>query len=352
MDFANTTSACREGSTGAVSPEQSLRTQEEGGWPVTDDPVPGVSGLVDWCRLLTQGAPDPEWLLEPFLPAGRLVALVGEAKAGKSLFALEAALALATGRAFLDRASREPRRVLYLDYEMCDADLAERVEDMGYGPDDHESLAGRLAYYQSPNLPVLNSPAGAAGLLELVDHHRPDVVFVDTLQRVFDGQENDAEPFQELYRLAWMPLRRRGVTVCRLDHTGHTEKRRPRGSSSKGDDVDVAWTLKATAAGIRLVRQASRMQWVPDSIDVLRCDDPPLHRLAGQRALPPGAAEWADVLDQLDAPDNLGERKLRTWLNEACRLAATSYQRAPRGEVLRAAMKLRAERTRPRLEVV
>jgi hypothetical protein len=305
--------------------------------------VPPVSGLVDWHELLTNGAPDPEWLLEPLLPLGRLVSVVAGAKTGKSLLLLEAGLALATGRPFLDTPKGEPKRVLYLDYEMTENDLAERVEDMGYGLEEQALLSENFAYYLSPNLPALNTAAGATQLLALADYHEPDLLIVDTLSRVFEGDENGAEAFQKLYRLAWMPLKQRGVTVVRADHTGHNESGRGRGSSAKGDDVDVAWTLKKSDAGVRIECKAARVSWVPKRFDLIRSDDgtAPIHRMAAARGWLPGTAEWVDLLNEIDAPADLGERKLRQWLNEPGRLAATGKDKPPRGNVLTAAIRLR-----------
>jgi len=318
----------------------------------TDAPVPSVSGLVDWVELFTNGVPDPEWLLEPFLPAGRLVSIVAAAKAGKSLFMLEAALALASGRGFLCQSAGDPKRVLYLDYEMTENDLLERIADMGYDEGDQAALTESFAYYLSPNLPALNTQSGASRLLTLVAHHRPDLLVVDTLSRVFDGDENSSETFLDLYRLVWLPLKARGVTVVRLDHSGHNEKGRGRGSSAKGDDVDVAWTLKPTASGIELTRGNSRVPWVPERVDMLRQTDAgaPIHRMSATRGMPPGSKEWADLLDLLDAPD-YGERRMRKWLNEPGRLDATERDRAPKGEVLRPAIKHRkVSRTAPDAE--
>ena len=336
----------------ALSPEEWERTQRAGEFAPKptlterepdDLPAPVTSGLVDWAELLTNGAPDPEWLIEPFLPAGRLVSIVAAAKAGKSLFLLEAALALATGKRFLDQRSGDPKRVLYLDYEMTENDLAERLEDMGYGENDHSALTDSFAYYLSPNLPALNTPTGATQLLTLVEHHRPDLLIVDTLSRVFDGDENASETFLELYRLVWLPLKAGGITVVRADHSGHNDTARGRGSSAKGDDVDVAWTLKPTDNGVKLERGNSRVSWVPERIDILRNGDagPPIHRMAAARGWPEGTAEWAALLDKLNAPANLGERKLRKWLNEPGRLDGTDKDKPPNGQTLTAAIKHR-----------
>ena len=51
--------------------------------------------------------------------------------------------------------SRKPIHVLYLDYEMTRADLRERLEDMGYGPD---ADLKRLHYALLPDLRPARHP--------------------------------------------------------------------------------------------------------------------------------------------------------------------------------------------------
>ena len=81
--------------------------------------------------------------------------------------------------------------VVYCDYEMTQADVVERLYDMGYGPDSDLS---RLCYALLPDL-VLDTPDGGKALMKLVDgvqqqwpeHHL--VVVVDTISRAVVGGE-------------------------------------------------------------------------------------------------------------------------------------------------------------------
>lgn len=79
------------------------------------DPWSSLGVTVDF----TQEAEPLDYLVEglPFAPGGKVNALAGPPKGGKSPFALLLAVSVATGRPFLDRRILQPGPVLYLDAE-------------------------------------------------------------------------------------------------------------------------------------------------------------------------------------------------------------------------------------------
>jgi hypothetical protein len=131
---------------------------------VTPTPTDRVelAHLVDWQKFWHQDHADEEWLAYPIIPKGRAIALYAPAKAGKSTIVLAVAAAVATGRRVLGQRRAEQVDVLYLDYEMTEADLLERLGELGYGPDDDLS---RLHYALLPSLPPLDTREGANAIL-------------------------------------------------------------------------------------------------------------------------------------------------------------------------------------------
>ena len=297
----------------------------------------GVNGLIDWFDIFHSVNPEgDDWLLEPLVPRQRLTAVVAEAKAGKSLLLLEAGLAVATGRPFLSHPRCEPRRVLYLDYEMTAADLRARASDMGYGGDDYDIVREMVAYYQLPGLAPLDTPEGAAQLLGLVDTHGPELVIVDTLGRAVEGEENSNDTGRNFYRLAALPVRARGITLVRADHLGKDRSRGPRGGSAKSDDVDLEWHLTRKRDVVTLKRALTRIPWPPQQLALQLHDESPLHRqIAG--GWHPRTPECVRLLDELGVPINVPYRRARELVREA-------GQTAPRNEVLRDALRFRKER--------
>lgn len=263
---------------------------------VTADVVRGPTPI-DWPEFWNREQRTEEWAIPQIVPAGRLVTMWAARKTGKSLLALDVAAAAATGRSSLGQAATEPISVVYLDLEMTEDDLQERLTDLGYGPDDDLSL---LHYYLLPTLPPLDDYAGGAALMALVELHQPTLVVIDTLARVVAGDENSADTYRAFYRATGLRLKQAGVAVLRLDHAGKELDRGERGSSAKGDDVDLSWQLREAGGGDYLLKRSySRIAWVPEQLKIRRQLDPLRHVIA-QDSWPAGTAPCADHLDRLD----------------------------------------------------
>jgi AAA domain len=224
-------------------------------------PSPNGDGLpvpLDWHALFKRET-DVDWLVEDVWPAGRQLHIFAARKTGKSLLMLWIAACLAAGRDPFTGRQREPIRVAYLDFEMTEDDVLERVEEMGFGPDDLEALR----YYLWPVLPPLDSNEGGTRLLRLVERDQAQAVVIDTVARVVNGGENDADTFRDFFVYTGMRLKRAGISLARLDHEGH-EAGRARGSSAKADDVDVVWRLQATDDGLALVKRRPACRGSPN----------------------------------------------------------------------------------------
>lgn len=271
---------------------------------------------VDWGNLLSAPDGPPQWCVPGLFECGESVALVGAAKAGKTLLALELSVALATGTNFLGR-SMAPSGVLYLDYENQRRNLALLVRQLGASPEE----LGLLNYQLLPRFAPLNTEVGAGQVLELVDRDKPALVVLDTLQRVVIGDENSSETFRELYRHLLFPLRRRDVAVLRLDHVGKNGNE-ARGSSAKSDDVDHAWTLQKGKEGLlRFSRQVSRTGLGPGSYTLRREWNPLRHVVVDVAPDDDQEEAGTDPVDQLlstmselDLPLEWGRDKIKDAL--------------------------------------
>lgn len=292
------------------------------------DAIEDADEFIDWPTFWAKERTPAEWLVEPILARGRGHAIYAKHKTGKSLVMLWMAAQLS---------QHDDVVVIYLDYEMGEEDLDERLTDLGYGP---ESDLSRLRYDVIPSLPPLDQPEGGAALLHLVDVEQrahPDahiVVVIDTIGRAVVGDENEANTFRAFHRSTGMGLKRRGVTWARLDNAGHDDAHQ-RGSSSKGDDPDVIWLIKkAEDGGLTFVRDAARMSWVPAKVAVVQLRAP-LRFVPGIAPAPVGTKELADLLDELGAPWDASVRAARSVLKKAKRQATQ--------EVLTAAVRYRKE---------
>ncbi len=291
-----------------------------------------ASPFVDWSTFWDLDQSGPDWTFPDVLARGRGHAIYTSSKGMKSLLLLYMAAELATGS--------QPIVCIYLDYEMSTEDLMERLDDMGYGPGSDLS---RLKYALLPTLPPLDTRAGGGALMTMVDgvqaewpgHHL--VVIIDTISRAVAGEENSADTVRAFYAHTGIELKRRGVTWCRLDHGGKDPTRGQRGSSGKGDDVDVVWRLGRTQNGVCLIRDVARMHWIPERVTFRRTEDPlAFRRLADD--WPDATRATAEELDHLAVP-----------LDASARTAQAALRGAGKGvrkQVILAALRWRRERDR------
>ncbi len=260
------------------------------------------SPFVDWGTFWTTDHTVAEWVAEPLIAEGRGHAIFAPGGTGKSLLSLWLAAAIATGRHGLTGERMTPRRVMYLDYEMTESDLHERLESMGYGPDDDLS---RLSYALFPSIPPLDTAPGGALLVQMAQAAQADVVIIDTFIRAVEGDENEAGTTAAFDRFSGRQLKGAGIAWMRMDHAGKDTARGARGSSAKNDDVDVAWQMTANEEGYSLKAIKRRMGWVPETVGIIKRDEPTLRFTTSiEAAVPAGTVTIIELLDTLGvSPD-------------------------------------------------
>nr|WP_240812852.1 AAA family ATPase [Streptomyces sp. DASNCL29] len=198
---------------------------------------------------------------------GQQITVVGDGKAGKSLFVQEWAWRMATGQGFLDDKPQPPISVLYLDAENGQEAVQERFLSFGAG----DGRMGLLSYASFPPVRPLDTAGGGADVLALAAAVEAQIVVIDTVSRFISGPENDADTWLSLYRHTLMPLKRAGLASIRLDHLGKDGERGARGSSAKTQDVDHVWTLTSQGGGSLMLRRTHTRTGIgPDSFALLR----------------------------------------------------------------------------------
>ncbi|MED5801678.1 AAA family ATPase [Gordonia sp. Z-3] len=244
-----------------------------------------MSKPLDWAQLLGGDRRPVRWIIPGLFAEGRAYAVISPAKSGKSLFMLE-------------QLARAQVPALYIDYENTHTDLRDRINAMDLKAADLVNLH----YVSFPDFRPLNTRAGAVQLLDLVLRLEPRVVVIDTISRAVDGDENDPKMWNDLYRLVALPLKRLGVTLIRLDHSGHANRQRARGSSNKDTDVDGTWILSATSSTLKLEVGVQRSGDHPPILKYDKRTDP----LAFVPVATPderAGAKVSELIDQLDCLD-------------------------------------------------
>jgi hypothetical protein len=281
-----------------------------------------------------------EWILEPLLPARRLVALFSPPKVGKSLLMLEIAVGIACGTAVLGQVP-EKKRVLYVYFENDPkGDIRTRLQAMDVKPQDLDDLV----YLSYPALAWLDTPIGGLELLAVAVEYEADVVVIDTISRAVSGEENANDTWLNFYRNTGVRLKAAGIACIRLDHTGKDQSKGMRGGSAKYGDVDAVWSMKGlTEDTFELECTANRLPIAEKRMTLTRETDPLRHKVAGN----PWAASVEAVneeiirdIDRLAGKDaRISASKAQMLLIEdGCGRQRNTVQRAVKARNLRYGM--------------
>lgn len=257
-------------------------------------------------------------------------------KTGKSLLALDVAARSATGRLIFGQYLTRKLSVVYLDMEMTENDLAERLEDMGYGP---EVDLSHLHYYLLPSLPPLDTRQGGEVLQRIVRLFKADLVIIDTTSRVISGKENDSDTLINLYRNTGLLVKQEGCTLWRLDHAGKKLDAGQRGTSAKNDDVDLVWEFSGSETAFVLRATHRRQSWIPEEVKITRMENPFRHEIV-EDIYPTGTMLIVHILEELDIPLDWGRRRVRKEMAERGKSATN--------ELLTAAIRYRKHHAEPR----
>lgn len=153
-------------------------------------------------------------LIPGFLPAVGTAIMASRPKAGKSLLAMNLAVAVSAGGVFLGHRLTEPRRALYISLEGGAALFRRRLDAMVPDP----AWLAELALDYLDRLPhPLHSPDGIAWLRSIGSEY--GLIIIDTIKSAMPGLDfNDYETqflFNELNNVAT----ERGTCILALHHT-------------------------------------------------------------------------------------------------------------------------------------
>lgn len=199
-----------------------------------------ASRRVSLVELIERGLPPLDFLpaSDEMLVRGKRHMIAAPAKAGKSLAVLVHVIDMILEGANVVIFDRENGALTYA-MRLADIMSARRLT-----PEQRDVVREALAYHQFPSLTQDDQVALALYC------HRMDLVVFDS-QRMFLselGLKEDASDDYAAFMAALIdPLFRDGVATLVLDNTGHTDKKRSRGTSSKGDLNEVMFSLQKTA---------------------------------------------------------------------------------------------------------
>lgn len=187
--------------------------------------------------------------LYPILPHPGLMMLFAATGVGKTYYALNLAMAIASGGRFLAYQAQIPKRVIYIDGEMSLHNMQERLRGMnGHYPEliDENFFtilsADNLAKQKNQRLPKISEETAQQSYERYFKEMQAEVVVFDNLSTLAAIEENSATEWQVIQD--WFcHLRAIGISVICVHHTGKN-KDSYRGSSRMLDIMNTAILLK------------------------------------------------------------------------------------------------------------
>ncbi len=204
--------------------------------------IPAVSSVTIE-DLLALEIPPREYILEPILRQKDVAMEHAKRGVGKTQFALNVGVAVASGGRYLTWTAPQPRPVLYIDGEMPARTMQERLADIARGSDKRINPNNlRLVCADLQDGPAMNlaDPRWQQALDPLIAE--AELVIVDSISTLTQsGAENEAESWLPLQEWA-LRLRRQGKTLLFVHHDGKNGQQR--GTSRREDILDLVIGLR------------------------------------------------------------------------------------------------------------
>ncbi len=183
-------------------------------------------------------------IIKPIIPTQGLAMLYATRGIGKTYVALSIALAVAAGASlFANRwITEKPRRVLFIDGEMPEITIQERLKSLSanFPSIEEDYLRIITPDQQEKGIPDLATEEGQRAIEEHL--LGVELVILDNLSSLLrNGRENEADSWIPLQ--SWLlSLRRRGISVLIVHHAGKSGNQR--GTSKREDLLDTVIHLK------------------------------------------------------------------------------------------------------------
>lgn len=142
-----------------------------------------------------------EYLIDQFIPYPGRVLLIGPPKEGKSFLGLQLGLAVAKGEPFMGRKSRKSK-VLYLQYDTPHKIWMKRAAKVrGHGLSFHPNfvMLDPADPSYKKKLDLRTNADDIKYVKDLMAEIEPKLVIIDTLRKMFSGDENSSDVGQEVF---------------------------------------------------------------------------------------------------------------------------------------------------------
>ena len=193
--------------------------------------MPTITGL----ELLERDDEPFGWLAQDLLPEAGVSMLPGDSGCGKTWLALDLALAISSGRQFLNHFETLPGRVLYVDLESGPRRMKARLAQLRR-PDDVPELIEFAFFGESLGL---EKETNAEQFAAFVEAKAPRLLIIDPLRGAHGADENDSTSARKVVRCLRGLAERTGYAVLVLHHerkpSANTSNRQGQGIRGSSD---------------------------------------------------------------------------------------------------------------------
>lgn len=211
-------------------------------WPVSfmsDEFQERTTGLFIPVGEMMASIKKPDWVLKGIIERGSSNLLFGESGAGKSLFALDWAYCIGTGRAWHGHKVKKPEQVVYIAGE-GHRGLTLRMQALKqkYG-DNPENI-----FFSQRSVNLLDEKEAQAISKIIEDMNvEPALIVIDTLHRNMNGDENKSDDMAKFFKSIEVLAHRLNCAILTVHHSGHGDKTRARGSSAIKAAMDAEYCI-------------------------------------------------------------------------------------------------------------
>lgn len=237
--------------------------------------VPGIDGIGAMLKAAKQPV---NWILENLLEEGDQLLIGGAPKTGKSLCALQIALAVASGSAFLEWQAQKPRRVLYVNLEIKKRVMGVRILNMAGGEDNIQKYSNLYCMNVNGRIDIMDSTQ-AKRFMDAITALDVDLVVWDVLARMHNRDEMTTEMLEVMDQICKVSLGRANVVVHHTrkppaDNNAPQTAHDLRGSGAIFGECDGAFVLsrRKGAGAAFVVTTAMRSGKAPDEMMLDRDD--------------------------------------------------------------------------------
>ena len=209
--------------------------------PAKVDPL----GLLPWGAFRQLEIPTPtEYWGDKFIFERGRVLLLGKPKIGKSHWIGAFATAASTGSKFMGKEFPRPMKVMWLQAEIIDAYIRDRVELYLKSYEQHSEMIELI----DQNLVVtgrlqknLMRDADIDMVARSIEFHEPDMIMIDPVINFFSGEENKNEDVQKFLSRVDKLIDTYRVTAILAHHTGKERQDDMSFMSARGGSAFAGW---------------------------------------------------------------------------------------------------------------